>query len=90
MSELADGIGQMASWYGYVLRQEALETWRALPGPWWVRLALVAVCLAIPGFLDELALVALVKLARSRRARRMSGGIPSGNQAPPVGCNGVD
>jgi hypothetical protein len=90
MSELADGIGQIASWYAYALRQEALETWRALPGPWYVRLALVAVCLAIPGFLDELALVALVKFARARRAKRMKEGISSGHQAPRLGCNGVD
>lgn len=44
------------------------DLYDSLPGPWWLRVALVAVCLAIPGPQDELLLLAVVAL--SRRIKR--------------------
>ena len=32
----------LASWWAYVLRYEAREMWRALPGPWWCKTLLLA------------------------------------------------
>lgn len=45
-------------------------TWNGLPGPWWVRVVLVAVCLAIPGPQDELLLIAITAACRRYRAAR--------------------
>ena len=58
----------VAGWWAYVLRYEAREVWRALPGPWWVRVLLVAVCVAIPGPADEIALVAVAGWLRRRKS----------------------
>jgi hypothetical protein len=46
-----------------------VDTWRALPGPTWARVALLIVCLAIPGPQDELLLIAITAAMRARRAR---------------------
>ena len=43
--------------------------WRALPGPWWVKAPLIVVCLAIPGPLDELALIAFGAFLAYRKVR---------------------
>jgi hypothetical protein len=66
VSELAD----VAGWWAYVIRYEAREMWRALPGPWWVKTLLLAACLAIPGPADEVALIAITAAFRRRRAAR--------------------
>ena len=60
----------VVSWWAFVLRYEARELWRSLPGPWWCKALLIAVCLAIPGPADELILVGLVGALRKRRARK--------------------
>ena len=60
----------VASWWAYVIRYEAREMWRALPGPWWCKVLLLAVCTAIPGPQDELILLAVVAAFRKRKARR--------------------
>jgi hypothetical protein len=58
------------SWWAYVLRYEARELWRALPGPWWVKVLLIVLTQAIPGPQDEIALLLLIMAAlRKRRAR---------------------
>lgn len=57
------------SWWAFVLRYEARELWRALPGPWWAKIILIAVLQLIPGMLDEIALLAILALLRRRRAR---------------------
>lgn len=62
-------IAWLASWYWLAIRQEARATWNGLPGPWYVKLALIGICTAIPGCLDEIALLAIVRLARRRSAR---------------------
>jgi hypothetical protein len=63
-------VRDLASWWGYVLRYEAREMWRALPGPWWVKALLITVCLLIPGPQDEIALALIVAAFRRRQARR--------------------
>ena len=60
----------VASWWAYVVRYEARETWRAMPGPWPVKVLLLAVLLAVPGQLDELVFLAALSAFRKRRARR--------------------
>ena len=45
-------------------------TWNGLPGPWWVRVLLVTVYLAIPGPQDELLLIAITAACRRIRAAR--------------------
>jgi hypothetical protein len=64
------GVKYLVSWYWTVVKWEARETWRALPGPWWVKTLIIVGCLAIPGQLDEIAVIALCKLFRARKARR--------------------
>ena len=60
----------LVSWWAYVLRYEIREMWRALPGPWWVKVLLIAVMLAIPGQLDEFLFLAVLGAFRKRQARR--------------------
>ena len=60
----------VASWWAYVVRYEAREAWRALPGPWWCKALLLAACLAIPGPADEVALLAITAALRKRRSSR--------------------
>ena len=57
-------------WWAYVVRYEARETWRAMPGPWPVKVVTLAVLLAIPGQLDEIVFLAVLSACRKRRARR--------------------
>ena len=59
---------EVVSWWAYVIRYEAREMWRALPGPWPVKVLLVVACQAIPGPLDEIALLAVVAAVRKRRS----------------------
>ena len=60
----------VASWWVFVLRYEAREMWRALPGPWWVKVLLIVITQAIPGPQDELVLLAVVAAFRKRQASR--------------------
>ena len=61
----------VAGWWAFVLRYEARELWRALPGPWWVKVLLIAVTQAVPGPQDELILLAIVAAFRKRQARKV-------------------
>lgn len=57
----------------HVAKAFAAETWAAIPGPWPVKIlvcALLMACLAIPGPFDELAVLAMIRLARKRRERQ--------------------
>ena len=60
----------VASWWAFVLRYEARETWRSLPGPWPVKIILAVVVVAEPGPFGEMLLAALVAYFRKRRARQ--------------------
>lgn len=68
---MAEYVRWYLSWLLWWAKDEAKETWRAMPGPWWVKLALVAACLAIPGPQDEIALIIVVRYLRKRRQRKM-------------------
>ena len=61
---------EVASWWAYVARYEAREAWRALPGPWPVKVLLIVLCALIPGPADEVALLAIVAALRKRRSSR--------------------
>lgn len=58
------------SWPAFLARYYTRETWRGLPGPWPVKVALCAVCLAIPGPQDEILLIAVTQALRARQARK--------------------
>lgn len=58
------------SWYWLIAKQSALELWRDLPGPWYVKLFIVAICLAIPGPQDEILLIVMLRIFRAIRKRR--------------------
>lgn len=58
------------SWPVFLLRFYARQAWRDLPGPAPVKVLLILVCLAIPGQLDEIALIALTRACRRWRASR--------------------
>ena len=60
------------SWPVFLARYYSAGTWRAMPGPWPVKLALIAVCQVIPGQADELILVAVTQAFRARKARQMA------------------
>lgn len=62
-------FADVAGWWAYVVRCEARELWRSLPGPWPVKAVLIIACLAIPGPLDEIALVAVAGALRRRKSR---------------------
>jgi hypothetical protein len=58
------------AWFVYVLRMLVRDTYESLPGPRWVKIMLVVVCLAIPGPQDELLLLAVVAACRWFRNRK--------------------
>lgn len=68
MNTLAAGVWH--SWPVYCARDTARRAWDGLPGPWWVKILLIAVCQLIPGGFDELALLAATAAWRKYRVRR--------------------
>lgn len=75
------------AWPVFLARYYARQLWNNLPGPWWVKVLLVAVCIAIPGPADEIILCMLPGLwsrarawqqarGQGRRARGIHRGIP--------------
>ena len=65
----------VASWWAYVIRYEAREVWRALPGPWPVKILLIALLAAgqlIPGELDELLLLLAIGWVKRRLDQRQA------------------
>jgi hypothetical protein len=68
-------VSAILAWWAYVLRYEAREMWRALPGPWWAKVLLLVALSAIPGQLDEVVFLAVLSAFRKRKARRA----PNGN-----------
>ena len=57
-------------WPITLTREWVKDTWDSLPGPRWLRVALIVVCLAIPGPQDELLLLAILAASRAIRKRR--------------------
>jgi len=66
----ATATGVWHSWPVFLARHYTRETWDGLPGPWPVKVALCAVCLAIPGPQDEILLLAFTQFCRARKARK--------------------
>jgi hypothetical protein len=54
-------------WPVFVAYDFVRQTYRELPGPAWVKISLVVICLAIPGPQDEMLLVALPKICKLAR-----------------------
>jgi hypothetical protein len=66
-------VSGVASWWAYVVRFQAREGWRALPGPWPVKVLLIAVLVAgqlIPGELDEVLLLLAIGWVKRRLDQR--------------------
>lgn len=62
----------LLGWWAYVVRYEARETWRAMPGPWPVKVVTLVVLLAVPGQLDEVLFFVVLGALRKRQARRVA------------------
>lgn len=60
------------SWPVFLARTYLKETWDGMPGPWPVKLLLVAVCLAIPGPQDEILLILVTQALRRRKLMKGS------------------
>lgn len=60
----------IAAWYWLAVRWEARDMWRALPGPWWVKVIILVITQAIPGPQDEILLFAVLAILRARKARK--------------------
>jgi len=56
------------AWPVFLVRHYARQAWNDLPGPWYAKVALIAVLQFIPGQLDEILLLALLRYFRVRRA----------------------
>jgi hypothetical protein len=65
-------MARAASWWSYVVWFYAMQLWRSLPGPWPVKVLLLVATQAIPGPLDEIALLAVTGAFRKWRARRLA------------------
>lgn len=63
-SSLAADLTDVASWWAYVARYEARETWRAIPGPWWVKVPVFVLVVAEPGPFGEMALFGILAACR--------------------------
>ena len=58
------------AWPVYLARYYVRELYRAMPGPWWVKVLRIVACQLIPGGFDELALIAVTRAYRVWRARK--------------------
>jgi hypothetical protein len=76
VSARAAALAAWHSWPAFLARYYVRQAWDAMPGPWPVKAALVALCFAIPGPWDELALIGLTRACRAWRARAEAGGRP--------------
>lgn len=65
-SDARSAVARIAS----AARRHVTALWQALPGPTWAKVITVALCLAIPGPLDEIAVVAVAGFLAVRKARR--------------------
>jgi hypothetical protein len=65
-SDLAD----LAGWWWAAVVAMGRAAWDALPGPWYVKAALIVITQLIPGPQDELLLLAIVAVCRRLRAHR--------------------
>lgn len=63
-------VAAMARWYAYAVWCALRQTWDDMPGPWWVKVALIVICVAIPGPQDEILLLALTRVFRAWRKRQ--------------------
>jgi hypothetical protein len=70
-------MSALISWYVFVIRYELRELYRSLPGPWYCKAALIVGCLAIPGPVDEIALIAFIAWRKRRRNRLGAWSLPS-------------
>lgn len=62
---------EVAIYWAYVLWTFAiLATWNGLPGPWWCKAILIVICFAIPGGLDEIAIVGITAAYRAWKRSR--------------------
>lgn len=60
-------VADVAGWWWLAVRVCAIDLWRWLPGPWPVKILLLAVLAAgqfVPGELDELVFLALIALSK--------------------------
>lgn len=69
---MLEGLKDTARWYWLAVKTEARETWDILPGPWPVKVVIIGAVLAIPGNVDDLALLAALRLLKARKARRQA------------------
>jgi hypothetical protein len=68
--------GDVAGWWWLAVRVCAADLWQWLPGPWPVKVLLLAILAAgqyIPGELDELLFIAAIAAAKRLTARGGSG-----------------
>lgn len=63
-------MNELGTWLRLAWLFWVVDTWKSLPGPPWCRVALLIVCLAIPGPQDELLLIAVTAAMRARKARK--------------------
>ena len=57
-------MGDVALWWATAVWFAAKAAWDELPGPWWVKLLLIAVTQAIPGGADEFLLFGGIRAGR--------------------------
>ena len=57
-------------WLVFLALYYIRETWRGIPGPWPVKMTLVVICFAIPGWFDEWALLKLAQWNGKRKEMR--------------------
>jgi hypothetical protein len=74
---MREHLAGLASFWWAVAKWQARELWDSLPGPWYVKALIIVICLAIPGQVDEIAIVAVTaawRKYRTRRAARLAAG----------------
>ena len=69
-------ITDVASWWWCVARWEARETWRAVPGPWWVKVPVFVLVVAEPGPFGEMVLLAVLAGVRWVKGRLEARKVP--------------
>lgn len=69
---MREAVRDLVRWYALAVRMLVKDLWDGLPGPWWVKVLLIAVTQAIPGPQDEIVLVLIVAAVRKYKARKLA------------------
>lgn len=63
---------EIVAWYALMIRIAARMVWDSIPGPWYIKVVLLAVTQVIPGQFDDILIFGAIALYRTWRRRALA------------------